>query len=244
MMNADVVIIVHSCPTTFRLFNGMDKKMIVWHTGTRFRQAPNRYNEMFASASKVFYDLAEFESLVPESAEYFSMTVDTDALPYSITNNKKYVVSHHPSNAEVKGTETIRRLVSEIDNSNFELNINTSIATYQQNIARVRQCDIYLEQFALSQGGKPHGSWGTTALECSSMGKVVITNMLWADCYKKYYGSHGLVIANTENEFKNRLVELVNMDEIELENLKLKARIWVVQKHGYKATAERLIKHL
>jgi hypothetical protein len=239
--NADIINIVHSCPTAFRLSDGADGKKFVWHTGTRYRQSHNRYNEIFQYAHHVFYALGEFESLCKSGSTYVSVTVDTDELAFTQTNNDKLMIGHYPSNAQVKGTETICKVIGEINSNKFVFNCDTTITTYPLSIARLRKCDIYIEMCASTQGGKPYGSFGTTAVEAASLGKIVITNSLWESCYKNQYGEHSLIIANSPDELKDKLIWLIGLPIEEINEMKLASREWAVKSHGYKQTAETLL---
>lgn len=242
IMKADIIHIVHSDITALRLCEQAGKPYYVWHTGTRFRQSPSQMNDLFKNANGVFYALGEFESLC--NGDYFSITVDTDSLPFTETNNNKLIFSHHPSNAQVKGSDTIINIFNGINSDKFETNINTNIIPYTENLQRIKQCDVYVEMCAITQGGKPYGSFGTTSVECASMGKIVITNSLWDECYNKYYGNHSLIIANSPHELREKIIWLSTLDKAEINKMKLASREWAVSKHGYKATANRLIKYL
>lgn len=238
---ADIINIVHSDVTAMRMCFARDKRIFVWHTGTRYRQAHYQMNQLFNDVEKSFYALGEFESLC--DGDYFSVTVDTDSLPFTPTDNPKLIFSHHPSNAQVKGTEAIQRVIDSIENKNFETNINASIIPYSENINRIKQCDVYIEMCAKTQGGRPYGSFGTTAVECASLGKIVITNSLWDEHYQKWYGKHSLIIANSENELREKILWLSQLPKEEIDSMKLASREWAVNSHGYEATGKRLLNY-
>ena len=94
--------------------------------------------------------------------------------------------------------------------------------------------------FALEQKGLRYGEWGMTALEAASLGKIVVTNFLSIDRYKKEYGECPLVICNTEGEFERRLHELSEMNKDDILKLKKETRKWVEEKHSLKAVGKRL----
>lgn len=235
---ADIIHIVHSDVTALRLCEEVGKPYYVWHTGTRFRQSPNQYNNLFKNAKGVFYALGEFENLC--NGKYFSVTVDTDSLPFDLTYNYKRF-AHYPSNADVKGTDNIIRMISQ---TNADLEYSKSQIGYLENLQRINLCDCYIEMFNLKQGGRPYGSFGTTAIECASMGKIVITNSLYDEHYINHYGAHPMLIANTEDEFKEQVNYVLGLSLEKMNDLKMEHRDWAIKKHGYKATANRLIQYL
>jgi glycosyltransferase involved in cell wall biosynthesis len=163
-------------------------------------------------------------------------------------NTKGIMFAHYPSNPSVKGTQTISRVYSllrrEFRGTNYNMSMSVKRMGFTQQLKRMSLCDVYIEMCAAWQGGKPYGSWGTTALESAALGKVCITNFLWEDVYKRYYGEHKLVIANNPYELDAKMKEFISMDRETLSKLQRESREWVVEKHGRKATGERLIKYL
>ena len=92
----------------------------------------------------------------------------------------------------------------------------------------------------LELGGKKFGEWGNQAIEAASIGKVVITNSLSTDLYRKEYGDCALHIANSAEELETHLVDLITMDRKKLLEEKHNSRDWVVSNHSLIATAKRL----
>jgi len=245
---ADLIHVMHSCGTMWDLVKHTGKRIIVWHTGTRYREAPEKHNERWNPiVEKSIFALGEFEKLGCANPTYEGITVNTDELQLSHYNNGIITFGHFPSNPQVKGTQNIMRVLSELSlkyRGRFKQNISIKRCDYVRQIRRISGCHAYIEMSSTTQGGKPYGSWGTTALECSAMGKPVITNSLWDECYKKYYGDHKLIVANSKGELKNKIEFLLSLSVKEIMEMGEQARQWVVDKHSYKATGERLIKYL
>lgn len=245
---ADLIHVMHSCGTMWDLVKESGKRIMVWHTGTRYRQEPEKHNARWNPiVERSFYALGEFENLGCKNGEYFSVTIDTDLIKYHKATNKKITFGHYPSNPQVKGTQNITRVISEVRGMrkyDFENTFSVRRYQYYKQLQRMMNCDVYLEMCATKQGDKPYGSWGTTALETSALGKPTITNFLWEDCYKKFYGEHKLIIANSPRELKTKIIEILEKSEKEVTQMGIEAREWVIEKHGRKATGERLIKYL
>lgn len=155
-------------------------------------------------------------------------------------------VAHYPSNPIVKGTEKIKSMVSSVagalsgmDYIKWQFNCETTFINADAQIKRMGECDIYIELFShVDSLGSPYGNFGITALEAASMGCVVITNCLSREIYEKHYGPIGLKVANTEEEFKKTLTDLLYMDPEQLFDEKLKAKEWFINKHSYFASAQ------
>ena len=92
--------------------------------------------------------------------------------------------------------------------------------------------------------GRPYGSFGTTAAEAAAMGKVVVTQNLYADFYEREYGDCPLILARTEQEFIDKIKWLNTLEPSEMLKLQEAHRQWAVNKHSFKATGERIKKIL
>lgn len=249
---ADLIHVMHSCGTMWDLVKETGKRIIVWHTGTRYRTDPEKHNARWNPiVERSIFALGEFEKLGSHNAEYCGITVNTDEIQLNHCNDVKFTFGHYPSNPQVKGTQNILRVLSEMTSKHrnkFQQRVSTKRCGYSQQIKRIAGCHAYIEMSNTMQktsgGDKPYGSWGTTALEASAMGKIVITNSLWDKVYHKYYGEHKLLVANSKVELKNQIEYLLSLSREEIVRMGEEARQWVVDMHSYKATGERLIKYL
>lgn len=235
---ADVIQVMHSCDTMYNAVKNLDKKIIVWHTGTRYRTQPDHYNKMWNPiVYKSVLALGEFMNSGAKNPVYFGITVDVDSITPDYKLNTPLVVAHYPSNPLVKGTSIINTLTRG-------MNYRTGgIVPHPQNVERMQKTDIYIEMMALKQGGYPYGSFGTTAVEAAAMGKIVLTNNLWEQTYKKVYGACGLVISNNPKDMLNELKTLLSSTDKEIIKLKKRSRRWA-EKHGYKKQGKRMLKLL
>jgi hypothetical protein len=224
------------------------KKVIVWHTGTRYRTDPEKHNQRWNDiVEKSVIALGEFQNLGAKDPVYCGITVDTDYLMPEYKNNKVITFGHYPSNAGVKGTASILKVIGRINekyNGKFIFRHDTLKLHHKQQIKRMRQCDVYIEMCATTQGDNPYGSYGTTALEAAALGKVVITNNLWKSLYHNAYGNSALQIANSEDELYATIEKFIKMDKSKLTELKKESRKWVESKHSLKATGEYLLKNI
>lgn len=241
---ANIVQIFHSDYSLVKYCAG--KKIVVYHTGTRYRQNPEKYNALFNPiVERSFIALGEFAGLGAKNEEYLVGAIAIEDKPLEVvTKNKgKLIFAHYPSNPIVKGTDKINAAVFEAMKSNsFVYHSEVSKVTHAENIERMKLCDIYIELYAYEQGGKPYGSWGITALEAAALGKVVITNHLTVDVYKKTYGIKPALILIEEqfNELSGAIANVCLHSPIEVVEMQQNAQNWVKNNHSYSATGLRL----
>lgn len=235
--NADVIVVMHSCGTMETIVNKYagKKPIVVFHTGTRYRQNKEKYDNLWKNiATKVVMVLGEF---CDETSEFMSMTVDDTELLPDYTNHGN-LFGHFPSNPDVKGTATILKVFRD---KGYPISYSTKQLPYERNKLRINGCDIYIELFAPEQKGKVYGSFGTTALEAAAMGKVVITQNLHTDLYWKHYmPCDGPAFVHTYDDLVSAIDEAYNMSESELLECKQHNRLWVENNHGLIASGNRM----
>ena len=240
VQKADVVQFVHSDAYSFVNLRPhlKGKRVFVIHAGTVYRQNPIGMNKIFQPyVEKEIIALGEFKRHCPD-AIYLVGAVNVDSFkPKYLMGSRMKIIGHLPSNSTVKGTGHIRKMLQgHKRRKEFELYLNPNRVSYAIHIERLNNVDICVELFAATQGGKPYGSWGITALEAAALGKVVVTNHFWKDIYQEAYGDIELRVANTHQEFVSEIDELVTMSNKELRKIQLDTRSWIKRRHSYEAT--------
>lgn len=222
----DVVQIFHSDKELLRLCKlGGAKKIVMYHTGTRYRQESQMYDKLCDGLIQIT-DQCEF--IKGNNMHYLAPHVEFSPVP---KNNSKLVIGHYPSNPINKGTETIKRLLKPY-HDDFDIRIDDKIVPHQYNIKRMGECDIYVEMFCLEQDGKPFGCHGVTAFDASALGCTVITNNINESAYTDVYGDYPFLIANTESKFLS-IIELLKKKFVNLPNVMLN--------HNIKSTGKRIL---
>jgi len=234
--NYDVIQIFHSCPVILSLieiakFKG---RLIVYHSGSRYRDEPFFYNNIFNPiVHRCITDQTEFMELGAKDIEY--LAPHTDLKPVDKRKDGKLIIGHYPSNAIVKGTKEIREMLEPFKDD-FEIRIDETILTHEENLKRIAECHIYIELFKPELNGKPYGCFGVTAFEATALGCVVVTNDLNSSVYLKAYGKHPFLISNHMDGFKfhieNQLTQL-QTDIIEQSNF--------YNQHSIEATGKRIL---
>lgn len=236
--DADFIVIHHSCAELLPYVS--NKKIIHYAAGTKYRQEYQSLNLAFSNAVTTFIALPEFQYLVPNTKgwlHYVVGAVDTDYLQPEFGQHNIIRVAHYPSNPEVKGTNKIVESLSGVP-VNFVY--STDRVSWTRQIERIKACDIYIELFAPTQGGKPYGSFGITALEAAALGKVVVTqNLNSNDLYFNTYG--GTPIEMVSSDLRKVVYSYVGRTDDYVVNMQKLTRDWVVKNHSYKATGERVL---
>jgi len=251
---------LHYIATSF-IDTGIDlteKNVVVQHGGSTYRIEPDRANETFNSfASAAIIQCPDLLNLGAKNEHLIYYPVDTHLIqPHYRTDAGKITIGHFPSSPQNKGTAKILEVIEKMRqdpsiSEKFEyVGVTNPHGTghqvsWEQNIERMRNCDIIIETHQPSlnldgRGSKVFGEWGNTAIEGASLGKSVITNSLTTDYYSQEYGDMGLHIANDEEDLVSNLYELVHMGRQKVLEDGEKTREWVVNNHSMEATALRL----
>ena len=236
--SAATIIIGHSSIHLLKSLSDQLKGKKVWvlHTGTPYRQAPERMNESFNPiVTGTLTDSPEFMELGGKNIHYIAGAIDTDKIKFTPSNTTELTFAHYPSNPINKGTKEIKQMMAEFP---IKFICDEGILPHEENLKRISECDVYIELFAPKQREKEYGSFGVTAFEAAAMGKVVITNSLYDEVYEEAYGPSELVVANTESDFKGCVNQLLQLQD--LHDLKQRNRFWIEKKHSYSATGTYL----
>lgn len=243
---ADVVQVFHSwdflLDPCFK-----NKKKVIWHTGTAYRQNPDRLNHMFNSfVDMTITDHCEFMHLGAKNIHYMAPAIDTDKIkPSGRVAKKPFKVGHYPSNPEVKGTREIIKMMEVVMKRHpgvFEFDCSAKVLPFDQNIERMKQCDIYIELFAPFQDGKEYGHYGVTAFEAAAAGIPCITQNKYPDVYASVYGTEPFFLCNSETAFMNRFKEIAEFSDPAYALQKFGSAMYTLttKKHSYQATGQRL----
>lgn len=236
---ADVVQIFHSDSRILNSIVKHKKRIIVYHTGSRYRANPELYNELFNPyVERSVIALCEFEGLGSKNETYLCGAIDFQSSRTKPTGRRK-IIAHYPSNAEVKGTDTINKLIVACERR-FIYKHSEQLVSHSSQKRRMEECDIYIELLKPSIDGKEYGSWGITALEAASMGKVVVTQNLHNDVYERVYGRCPLILVKDEMDFVAKINELTALSAQRLNEIKDETKAWFIKNHTYKATGNRI----
>lgn len=230
-IRADIFIIFHSHMEVLPYINcSNNPRIVVVHTGTRFRKNADRLAFECSSYHNVIA-LPEFAEHLP-NADYIVGCIDDTLIQQHPVSGNSF--GHFPSNPIVKGTETIRRVAKMAKVNVF---IDTNRLPNDEHLKRIASFDIIVEMHNPIQDGYAYGSFGMQALEAAAMGRVVITNNVnGMELYQRTYGDCELEIANTEQELFRKLTHWKHADT----NSKSERVVaWYREKHSMSATGRR-----
>lgn len=236
---AELVQIFHSDSSLIKYCSG--KRLVVYHTGTRYRQNHQKFNALFnPHVEKSFVALGEFYGLGAKNEQYIvGATKVHGQKPLHFIHPLRF--AHFPSNPEVKGTQSILNAVESINHKNFRFEFSLDKVSHDQQISRMNSCDVYIEMNSTHQGGKPYGSWGITTLEATSLGKIVITNHTTLDVYEKTYGiTPPLVLIEKHGSIEACINNLLSLTESQIHLLKKQSFEWLEKFHSFEATGSKL----
>jgi len=237
---AKTVVLMHS--ETFNKLRLKNKRVAVFHGGTRYRKGREALNAIFNEFCDVaLIQTADLFNSSARNPVWIIPPVDIHALrpkPAASNPGGGLVYAHYPSNPKVKGTEAIMRTMRSL---NVDFRCETNILPHDRHLRRIADCDVYVEQLALEQpGGYLMGIWSMSALEAAALGKVVIANDLWRREYEEVFGPCPILKANNHVELAEIVKMLQEMPRSEIEDLKVTTRKWVVEKHSFVPVGTRL----
>jgi len=240
-----------------------DKFIVVNHQGSTYRKHSQVVNQLFNSIADKTIVYADLMNMGCTNEVLFYRPVETNLLrPVYEPQGEKLIIGHFPSTPANKGTENILQVIKKLKSDpttrdKFEyVGISevipwTSTARHgdpkkywvpwKDQINRYRQCDIIIESLLLELHGRKFGEWGNTAIEASSLGKIVITNSLTAEVYKEEFGVDSeLNIANSKKDLEDTLRKIFALSSEELQEKKQRTREWIKKNHNIAAAADQL----
>lgn len=243
---ADIIQLFHSDSTWLDYARNLGKKIVVYHTGTTYRQNHEHCNTIFNNkVDACFTDHCEFIGLGMKNEQYVATAININAIHdqlHNVESNKisaPYKIGHFPSNPGVKGTNVIVSMINSL-NTPKRFIYSENRVSYPDQLNRMDMCDIYVELFAPVQNGKQYGCYGVTAFEAAALAKVVFTNNVNEKAYNDSYGDCALIIANTEKDFINKMENILSLSSSKLLKLQTKTLTWVTEKHSLQASGKRL----
>lgn len=241
IQRAEIVQIFHSDLNLYNLTKSINPKAlrIMYHTGTVYRQNPDRFNNAIDNETRIVMALGEFMTLGARKPRYIVGAMDTNKIKPRdnfMDGPGLRIFGHFPSNKINKGSQWISELMIKHRDVNFIS--NATLIPHSDHLKRIQSTDVLIELFSPSQGGKKYGSWGITCLEAAAMAKVVVTQNLSDNVYREYYGDHPLQLANTPQEFHEIIDGLRDCSDTELLKLQIETWKWVQNNHGYRATGK------
>lgn len=245
---AKAILFMHS--RLVSAINIEDKFITVFHGGSRYRNKPEKMNQIFNPiVDKSIIQTGDLLDLGAKNQVWILPCIETELFaPDYERHDSKRIIAHYPHKGYVKGTETIYNVLTRLEDNDVYCNnkegwkwyINDITVSWEDNLRRIAGCDIYIEATKSELREKPYGEWGLTALEAAALGRVVITHFRSYERYLKEYGPCPLVIANNERELEAAVRKVLEMSWDEINDLKRATRAWAEKYHSLKVIGQRL----
>lgn len=242
---ADTIVIMHSNPRCLEMpFNIRNKRLIVFHGGSAYRENPELINDIFNP--KVDISLVQTGGLLDLGAKnekWLLPPIDTDQIQPVFEPYAKGVllVGHFPNKPIVKGSEVINRVVNQSMNGTSQYLYSGYRVPWIENMNRMARCDVYISACKPFLNGKPYGGGiEITDLEAAALGKIVVTHFTQYKRYLEEFGDTELFVANNPTELKDQLEWIAGMEPEQIQQQKQATRRWVEENHSFKAVGERL----
>jgi len=233
---ANIVHLLHSQNPIVDI-NLKGKKVVVSHTGSRYRNKYKEVNKSFNPivdlsivGSSLFGKGAKNEHWIPGGV------VDTNRLkPIYKRFSDKIIIGHYPSSPKLKGSVIISNIMKNVK-GNYIFKYDPKVIKWENNIKRINECDIYIERFTENTG------FGIAALEAAALGKIVITTYAFKQKYEETTGEFGLISVKTQKELKEEIERIINLPDNKILKMKKRTREWVEKYHSHEAVGLRLLK--
>jgi|LSQX01.2.fsa_nt_gb glycosyltransferase involved in cell wall biosynthesis len=233
----DVLIFVHSeyIETGVDLNN---KIISVIHTGSRYRQNSKKINDIFNPLVDITFSGGDVLGMGAKNEVWIQPAIDIKKIqPFYYKSKDKTIIAHYPSGS--KGYPIINDVIGKLNRKNFMFKYDPINVSWEDNLKRMSECDIYIEEMNSDQNGIPLYIFGIQAIEAASLGKIVCSRFPMFDKYEETFGECGLIPTNTPEILKEKLEEFLSMDDSDFIELQKKSRRWVENCHSYKVIGKR-----
>jgi len=240
--SAEIIQFMHS---VYLDLNVKNKRLFVFHGGSRYRQGHKKSNKIFNPiVEKSIIQTGDLLGLGAKNEVWVLACVDTNKIkPLYKRQSDKIIVGHFPSHPAIKNSKRINKVIKNLKKdfgNKFEYVYSPKKLRWNKNIVRMSKCDIYIDACTPILGKNVYGEWGVAALEAAALGKVVISHMLSYKRYEQEFGKCEIRVANSLKEIRDHIIKLLSMTDKELLQVKKDTRMWVEKFHSYKFMGSRL----
>ncbi len=226
-----------------------NKKYVIFHGGSVYRENHEKINskKIINNIDNVIIQTADLLGYSNKNEAWILAPVNTESISPRYNCGDKIIVGHFPRAARKKNTDFIIDTMNDFKRNEkykdkFEFIYSKNMVKYQENMDRIKKCDVYIDHQCFTLNGRKYGEFGIASLEAAALGKIVVTCSLSKNRYLKEYGKTELVISNSESEFHEAMKNIFNMDRNEIVIKKKRTRQWVEDKHSYKKIGNRLVR--
>ncbi|MCF7809875.1 glycosyltransferase [bacterium] len=166
--------------------------------------------------------------------KYLYLPIDIDKLPLRKSHNleKKIIIGHAARNRSMKGSDSIEKVVKEIQNDyNIEWMMIENVG-HREALEMKAECDIFIDQIT------DKGGWGYGASSVESLAMGIPTLTMINPKVAEFLSDNPL-IAVTPETLKSELIGLLENRE-SWRTISNYSREWVKERHGIDSVMETL----
>jgi len=212
------------------------KKIVISHTGSGYRAKYKELNKKLNPIADLTIVSGDLFGKGAKNEHWFEAgIVDVKVLkPVYERTSDKIIIGHFPSNSTKKGSKQIVKAIKNVE-GNFEFRYGPKKVSWEEQIKRMSECDIYVERFIGSNG------FGITALEAAALGKILFNPYIFVNKYRESGANFAPIVFKGSEELVSKLEKVISSSDDELLRLKKRMRNWVEKYHSYKAVGEKLL---
>ena len=228
------------------LHNRLDTPYVVQHGSNSYRMNTTEVADYYHDAKMFIAEEPDLLGFFPRETLLVPPLPEGLLAPFRKARTGPIKVGHLPSNPQAKGSPQICETLLDIEDGSFEWQVGgvDNIELWPQHMERKSAFDIYIETLQPYLDRYLFGEQGVSARESAFLGSVVITNSLRDYEYEKQYGSFPFQRANTTEELKERLLELVGLDREALQEINEGQQQWLRKHCSYAAVGKRLVEEV
>ena len=234
IIKANVIVFNHSefIDTGIDLSN---KLVCVMHTGSKYRQNSKKLNKFFNRIVDVTFSGGDVLNMGAKNEYWLQPAIDTNKLEpnYKKDFNKPIIIAHYPSGN--KCSDNIQKAINNLKSKNFIFKYDQTRVSWEENLKRVSECDIYIEALCSHQNEIPLYIYGISAIESSALGKITCARFPVINEYEKIFGKCGIFATNTIQELTNTLDRILSLSKEDFLNLQKESRLWAERTSSYNA---------
>lgn len=214
------------------------KKLIVTHTGSKYRLNSKAYNDYFNPIANGHILLGHDHMKLGAVNSRFNSLRIVEPTPKPKRHKGAVKFGHFPSNPKKKGTDAILSVLKQLG---VDYTVSAKTVSHKANLQRMADCDVYIDQLMPTMNGIVFGESGNQTYEALSLGCITVSNMTDTSHYKARHGEPNFIVANSTEQLYATLSILNELPKAEVERVRLDSWKAVQHQHGYEAMGLSII---
>lgn len=237
--SADIIQIIYSSLGKMDININLKKNIVIHHGGSAYRKRFASLNVFWnCKSAAAIIETPDLLHLGARNEHYITSPVDTSMLtPKFYDGNRPLRIAHYSSSpfVKTKGTDVIMNILNNLKKEfDFEIYTSDKLVSWRDNIDRVSECDIYIDQLSAV------GEYGVSTKEAAALGKIVVSTHMGVAEYNKVFGDTKVIVSNTPEKMRENLIWFLNQSPKDIRRIQEETRNWIVAKHSYVPIGHKL----